>query len=160
MRIAQLIPRSCRDTSTVIFLPANLQGAGKFSPEAVSVDSAAFHPRISPGSVPPPQLLPSTCVPSRGRRWHWPLGWRHTDMPARSGGSRRSLRSCVRLASCPEAAPGTSSVKVPCTTHCHTPGCWPRRLFPGPLSPPEVPLRLGQDSKPSCLTSVPLPQAS
>lgn len=92
--------------------PANLRGAGKFSPEAIAVDSAACHPRISRSSVSPLPAPARSCLPHtgpfRGRGWRWPPGCRHTDLPARPEGSRRSLRAASRPASCPEAAPGMS----------------------------------------------------
>lgn len=60
-----MIPRSCWDTSTIILLLANLRGAGKFSPESISIDSATFYPgsprRAFAFPGPPP-----TCFWGRG----------------------------------------------------------------------------------------------
>lgn len=144
--------------------PANLRGAGKFSPEAIAVDSAACHPRISRSSVSPlpapTPLLPSTHRPLPGQGVA--LAPRvQTHRPARQArGQPEVTQGCVQAGELSGGRPRDELGHHPCTNHCQAPGCRPRRLLPGPLSPPEVPPRLGQDSEPTCLTSAPLPQAS
>lgn len=139
-----MIPRSCWDTSTIIFLLANLREAGKFSPESISVDSATFCPGIACGAFVIPAPLPRVSPAPGGGR-----GAPHSPWVSLPPGQRMvwgQLGGHSR--GCP-GPPGTSRALAP--AHMHTVllhGCLFCRHLAVPLGLSEVPTdaRLGQSS--------------
>lgn len=114
-----MTPRSCRGTSAVIFLLANLRGAGKCSPESISVDSATFCPGIPRRafvSQPPFLVLPQG---QEGWRSHHvgqlaprTDGWTHTPPGL---GQLEVIQGAVSwLAVCPKAPQGPAVPAHPC----------------------------------------------